>query len=339
MFLLLSFGMPVAAADLNDYKNRVDASRDGVSRMLNNVALVETGEAPADSDEDINELIRKLVPPAEKVEWPGGTVETSNQWLQISLDALEKEPDATKRAVMLTEIDERLAAISVKLGELQNPAAADRSKDEDKQKLAEILNRPEYQKPAKKEQSAADSWLVQFLDWIASWFPKFDVAPSAFGGIGSFAVVLQYVLIGAILLLIGFVIYKLAPLFAPRFRRKVKKEKSDRIILGEKIGENESARDLFGEAERLAREGNLRGAIRKGYVALLCELSDRKVIGLAQHKTNRDYLRDVRGRRELHSEMNGLTGSFEQHWYGFKNAENADWDEFRQHYNNAIKTL
>ena len=102
------------------------------------------------------------------------------------------------------------------------------------------------------------------------------------------------------------------------------------MILGERIDANSSAEDLFGQAERLAREGDLRAAIRKGYIAVLCDLSDRKLIGLATYKTNRDYLRDVRPRRELFENMRGLTNSFERHWYGFQSAEKADWEEFRE---------
>jgi hypothetical protein len=52
--------------------------------------------------------------------------------------------------------------------------------------------------------------------------------------------------------------------------------KQERVILGERISAEETAQILFAEAEHLARQGNLRGAIRKGYIALLCDLSDRK---------------------------------------------------------------
>jgi hypothetical protein len=60
------------------------------------------------------------------------------------------------------------------------------------------------------------------------------------------------------------------------------------------------------------------------------------VIGLAQHKTNRDYLRDVRNRKELHQNMTNLTGSFERHWYGFDSTDEQDWEDFRQTYKQAV---
>ena len=112
--------------------------------------------------------------------------------------------------------------------------------------------------------------------------------------------------------------------FAERFKRpgklKVRKKREPRIVLGERLEPEETATDLLSEAEALARRGELRAAIRKAYIALLVELGDRKLISLAQHKTNRDYLNSLRNVPPLHSRMRGLTESFERHWYGFAEA-------------------
>jgi len=69
------------------------------------------------------------------------------------------------------------------------------------------------------------------------------------------------------------------------------------------------------------------------------ELGDRKLISLAHHKTNRDYLHSVRSIPELHSQMRGLTDSFERHWYGFASASDADWTNFRARYKQALQEL
>ena len=105
-----------------------------------------------------------------------------------------------------------------------------------------------------------------------------------------------------------------------------------RVRLGERLEPEQTATDLLSEAEELARRGELRAAIRKAYIALLVELGDRKFISLAQHKTNRDYLNALRSVPQLHSRMRGLTDSFERHWYGFANATENDWQEFRTGY-------
>lgn len=336
--LIVLLAALASAADLADYQKRVRSARGGIQDLLSSVAAEEADEEPDQPTDEVFATVRKLIPAEERLTTPAGEIETNNRWFAERLKAAEDEDDFTKRAEILNEIDGRLAALGVELQELQEAAAAERSKDEDKQKLAEILSRPEFQKPAPKppEESLISKWIRQFLQWLEPHMPKFGGnAPDLSGTV----TVVQYVLIGAIILLLGFLAYKLAPLFAPRFRRKAKEEKESRVILGERIDDDVSASDLFGDAERLAREGDLRGAIRKGYVALLCEMSDRKLIGLARHKTNRDYLRDVRSRRDIYDEMRGLTGSFERHWYGSQTAETEDWEDFRRRCGDTIKAI
>ncbi|MEJ7847364.1 MAG: DUF4129 domain-containing protein [Pyrinomonadaceae bacterium] len=333
---LCLFAFPVFGATPAEYRSRLESARANVGELLGYVAETEIGTKYVVYEANLLREIREKVPPTEKIEWPEGSLDTSNQSLIAKLDEFENESDTTKQAVILTEIDERLAAIVEKIAELETAITADRSKDEDIQKLAEILRREEFQKPEEAKQSALQKWLNDLINWFMDLFPKSEPAAPNLGGMPSLANALL-VLLGILALgLVGFAIYKFAPFFSLRSRTKNKKQKKDRVILGERIGAEESAEDLFGEAERLAREGNLRGAIRKGYIAVLCDLSDRKLIGLANHKTNRDYLRDVRSRRELFENMHGLTNSFERHWYGFQTAETADWEEFRERSRRAV---
>ena len=100
-------------------------------------------------------------------------------------------------------------------------------------------------------------------------------------------------------------------------------------MLGEQLAPDETAADLLTEAERLARAGDLRGAMRKAYIAVLCELGDRKILRLAPHKTNRDYLRALREHARLFQSVQPLTNAYERHWYGLTPASEADWNEFQ----------
>jgi Domain of unknown function (DUF4129) len=304
--------------------------------LLDSVAKSELGKRDVSHEHDVVVQIRKEIPETEKIEWPGGSVETANQWLTHELELFQNEPDSTKRAVIMTGVNERLAAIGKKIDEIKNPAISGRTKDEDKQKLAEILRREEYQKPQANEESLFQRWMREFLEWLKGVFPKPSPMPATDADFASLKFVLQIVIYALVLGLVGFLIYRFAPFLAGRFGRGVKQKKTDRVILGERIGADESGSDLFDEAERLAREGNLRSAIRKGYIALLCELSDRKVIGLARHKTNRDYLRDVRKRTDLFENMNGMTSNFERNWYGLRPADLQDWEDFRDRYKQTI---
>jgi hypothetical protein len=324
-------------SSLADYRERVESSQKNIESMM---SIIESQKSLADADSYLSQTeatVKKALPDSENVEFRGTSIEVSNGWMRSKLDEFDHAAAADERISILTSISERLDAINTHLRELEVAVASERSKDEDKQKLADILRRPEYQKPEKKDDSLFQRWVSAFLKWLRDLFPHPDIAPGPSPDLGPLSVVLQVVIYGVIIALIGFLIYKFAPVVLRRLGEKEKKDAKSRVILGEHIDASISARDLFAEAEKLARNGDLRGAIRKGYVALLCDLADKKVIGLARHKTNRDYLRDVRKRPTLFERMKHATGSFERHWYGFGSPAAADWEDFREQYQKAVK--
>ncbi len=334
VFYLAFSTLPVFAATLSEYKENIEHLKTDI------LAILDEDWTAAEKQEFEREFlteIPQLLPDTEKIEWQGTTVETDYRWLADKLEEYKKESkNNSKKEAILTEIYERLDAIEQKIEQLENPAAETRTKDEDKQKLAEILQREEYQKPETQQESLFQRIYRKILDWLAKMFPRQNLPDVPENQVQSIPLVLQIILYALGLGLIGFLVYKFAPFFVSRFRQREKKVKKERIILGEKLLADENANTLFDEAEKLAREGNLRGAIRKGYIALLCELSDRKIIGLANHKTNRDYLRDVRKRHELYENMNGLTANFERHWYGFDAVNESDWETFQKDYKKVV---
>lgn len=326
----------VTAVTLDEFGARVERAR----------SMASTIEAGMRNDEIDHSLVRNFIdqvkrefPPNENVETGEGTVEVTHAWLLGRVQAFENEKDFQKRLPLIAEIREHLSTISFKLGNRGGPAEG-LSKDEEKRKLAEILRREEYQKPKQAEESFFQRVLREFLEWVESWFPRSSGPGTSFSGLPALAGVLRILLFAALFALVGFIIYKVAPLIFPNLKRVVKpKKKKERVILGEKLADDATALGLFGEAEQLARSGDLRGAIRKGYIALLCDLSDRKVIGLARNKTNRDYLRDTAARRELHLRLRSVTDIFEHHWYGHKRSAVEDWTRFREEYDQAIRSI
>ena len=142
--------------------------------------------------------IRKKIPPSEKIEWKNSVIETDNRWLTEKLNEFENEPkDSNKREEILTEISERLDAIGKKVEELENPPISERTKDEDKQKLAEILKREEYKKADEKDKSLFQRMYEAVMRWIAEWFPRPDIQPGSMTGFGQFASILVYVVLRA----------------------------------------------------------------------------------------------------------------------------------------------
>jgi hypothetical protein len=335
--LLLSM-FSINAAPLAEHQKNVQTARALTAELSDYIDETETfDDIDAEYEKEIIAKIRSALPAAEKIEWQGATIENGNEWLAAELTIYANEKNLTKRSEILDSIGERLGALEEKLVELENAVAADRTKDEDKQKLAEILRRAEYQKPEPKQESLFQRWWQAFTDWLAGVFPRPKISEMSENGSQSISFVLQILLYALVLGAIGFLLYRFAPVLLKNRRKREKPEKKELVILGERVAAGESAENLFGEAERLARDGDLRAAIRKGYIALLCDLHDRRVIGLAQHKTNRDYLRDVSADRTLYENVGALTGSFERHWYGEQNAAEKDWNEFREKFRKTVK--
>ena len=277
--------------------------------------------------------IRTVVPESADVEWNETSFHVENSWLHRELGKYENAANAN-RAGLLARITERLQAIEERLAEIEKPgSAATASKAESSRKLAEILRRPEYAKSINEGSALSRLW-TRFWKWIESLFPKpVTLAP---GRASLFSKVAQLFVILLALAVLAYV----GKMFAPRLLRKRKSKKKakpePRIVLGERLEPDQSAMDLLTEAESLARRGELRAAIRKAYIALLLELGERKIIRLAQYKTNRDYLRAVREFEPLYGNVKQLTDSFERHWYGFASATEDDWVAFRVGYKQAL---
>jgi hypothetical protein len=325
------------ARTLKQYHQDIKSVGEDLSAMYSNSEKDRNKQDQAGLEETFYANISARLPAREKIQWQGAETEVDNRWLHTRLEDLKKLPPASKeRDPIVMELRERLSAIEAKLQDLEDlTAAATRNKDEEKQKLAQILDRPEYQAPEKKEKGALERWWESFTNWLSGLFPKPEPMQPVQSGSSSGVPpeLIQILVIGIALAIIGFVIWRFAPTF--RNRRKLKKDGKDngeRVILGERLAANESSSSLFAQAESMARDGNFRGAIRKGYIALLCDLGDRKIVRLAQHKTNRDYLRDVSKDQDLHRGVGELTSIFEDHWYGLSSASEEDWGTFRESY-------
>jgi hypothetical protein len=282
--------------------------------------------------------VRQLLPSSETIEWQGRILRVDNSWLAEALDNYELLPVGDARRVdAMARIAERLQAIDERLTEMERGAAGQPiNKDDEKARLAAILRREEYSRQA-AEGNAFTRLLKRIRDWFRGLFPKREVRNEPQRE--SSAVNITALIIVALLSLavLVYVAWRILPRFLRRDMKKRKpKERGARVVLGEKLGADESSSDLLLEAERLARSGDLRAAIRKGYIALLCDLHDRKLVRLEQHKTNRDYLRAVQANQSLYEEMKPMTRSFENHWYGFTPATETDWQDFRSHYRKAV---
>ena len=277
--------------------------------------------------------LRTSLPKTQAVESSGEICNVDNTWLHQQLDIFEKSADSERPAIVAQMI-ERLQAIEERIAEMEKPGVAGAGRAEANERLAGILSRSEYAQKVREGSAIGRLWQA-FLRWLRTLLPKRgSMEPGRANLFSAFAQIFVVVLAVAV---IAYVLKMFAPSVLRARKKKTKGKPVPRIVLGERLDPEASAVDLLSEAEALARRGELRAAIRKAYIALLVELGDRKMISLAQHKTNRDYLRSVSNVPSLHSKMIGLTDSFERHWYGLAQASQTDWQNFRAGYKSTLQ--
>lgn len=317
--------MAISLAEYRDRVHQATVALDSLTTLSEDAGASSRNETEASALENV----RRILPPTERVEWEGGVVFVNNEWLHKEIENYERMTSASdeERADALARIAERLHALESRLTEANDAKnSSARDTEAEKGRLAAILRRPEYNTETSRG-GALQRMAEQIIKWLRDLFPQMKpIRPGTATRLSNTARILIYVLTIAVIL---FVVWRYVPGLIRR-RRMAKKTtiREARIVLGQTIAPDQSAADLLGEAEMLARQGDVRGAIRKAYIALLCELGDRKILRLAQHKTNRDYLRDVQKRMPLYEEMQPLTINFERHWYGFEAATESDWQDF-----------
>jgi hypothetical protein len=327
-------GSSAAAAPLSDYRAAVAVAVSDIE------ALIDRGGHESDADYQtrltaVIDEVRTTLPRNQQVEFERGTWTIDNTWLHNALDELEQASSET-RPGKLESVFEALRALEDRVAEFEIAQKVVEHKGASKQKLESILARPEYATAARGP-NALTRFLRDIIRWIQKMMPAGPSSMEA-GRAKLISRIIMIVVVSVAVLLILYVLWQLFKRFKRPLEAKARKKREARIVLGERLQPEQTASDLLAEAEALARTGDLRAAIRKGYIALLVELGDRNVISLAQYKTNRDYLRAVSGFPQLHSPLKRLTETFEQHWYGLAQATPNDWQDFRARYREALQT-
>ncbi len=334
---------PTTLAQYRQHIREAFAPLDALAKSCEEAATRKETHAPGDADTNpsvslsqaetkMGRDVRRLLPPTMKVEWDGEILDVNNEWLHASLEEYQKRAagssDYRERAATVRGMAGRLRALDERLAEIETSGknAPARDKEAEKGRLAAILRNPEFHRQA-SHGGALASLLEQIVEWIRNLFPNIrPLDPRASPGLSRAAQIFIFALTFGV---VAFLLRRYWQKHGGKLKRRTIRDA--RVVLGEHLAPDETAADLLAASEQLARSGDLRGAIRKAYVALLCELGDRQIIRLSQHKTNRDYLQAVRllPTPQLYQEMQPLTFNFERHWYGFEPATETDWTNFR----------
>jgi hypothetical protein len=327
--ILVSLCAPAVLAQglstAGDYANRLDRAE----RMVNEA--IER-DSPAS---ELAPTVKRLLPASEAVEFNGATTRVDNTWLHEAMDNVvrNEEGEDERRHSKLSEISARLSRLlrSVKAAQ----TAEDRELEEQRARLDGILARPEYQSLEKRESEIA-RWMRRIADSI------YRLLINLFGGAsgpragGGLASVLRALIILVVIAALIFGAVKLARRFQTRIK-PAPEEAETREALGEEIADDATAADLFAMASELARQGEYRKAIRRGYIALLCEFDQRGKLRLGRSKTNRDYLDAMRLEQRIYPTFSVMTSAFERAWYGQTRATEEEFQNFVTLYQEAVK--
>ena len=332
MVALFIFPATALAMPLAEYQQKIKQA----ITALDTLAQIDEDETEEDFKNRLQrtiETVSTTLPSALSIEDNGKYCCIDNSALYKTLEDLKSLP-VEEQFKKIDEVKAMLQALETRIAERIAATPSGETKDQAKSRLESILARPEYA-TGPRGSNALVHLLERFIRWLQSLFPRPRIGSP--GRLDWVVFIVEVIVIGvaaAVLLYVGFILLRR---FGRIRRPKVRKKKEARIVLGERLEPEATSTDLLSQAEALVRNGDIRAAIRKAYIALLVELGDRKLISLAQHKTNRDYLNSVRSLPPLHSTMRGLTDIFERHWYGLEQATPDDWKDFRAGYLAALQ--
>ena len=321
LVIILILASPAgAAAPLRDYAERLAKAEGLIDPLVD-------GEPAAGEVLDAALAVKKSLSQYEEVEFNGQNLRVDNSWLHETLDAVIENVngDSEQLRSMLIEIADRLQVLQSRIRtETGDPNAELKNQSS---KLDSILARSEYRRDQRQE-SLIKKWLRQILDKVVQFLSRFESKPREDNGkTGSKTIT------GLRILIALFLLAALASGITYIFRRLLsRRNKVDademREILGEEISIDLSPSDLLKNARELAVSGDFRSAIRRAYIALLCEMELKGKIKLERSRTNRDYLEEMSKDKALLGDFARMTWSFEQTWYGEKRATGEDFDKF-----------
>jgi len=319
-----------AATSAQDYAERLRRAESATDQLIER-------DPPATAEEIVSAMraIKQSLPAREEVELDGQPVRVNNAWLHEALDLVIKNVNGDDEQLrsMLVEIADRLYQLEQRVSAVQKQSAAPQA--DDHTRIQRILARSEYV-PAEKKDSAIQRWLTKARDKIVELLMRlFGGRRAPSGGFNAGTVSVFRVIIAIILLAAAsFGLGKMMRRW--RLRRQKENDEDVREVLGEELAGDVTAGDLLTRANELARQGDFRGAIRRAYIALLCDLEQRGKVRLHRAKTNRDYLDELKPERSLYPTFSVMTGAFEHVWYGHELATESEFNDFITLYQETV---
>lgn len=317
IFLLMADAF--ATDNLLDYQKRVAGATEQIEQIMTTEDDAKAGIS----------LVKKLLPASEQIESKGKIIAVDNRWLHNKLDAATAENDYELRVIKLNEIYGSLKALEASLMGAEEISREQTGKEEAKEKLKQILAQEQYRE---KQENPITKFIrerkKQALDFVAKIWNKLMTA--IFGTSGE-ATGFFSIIFWAIVIVVAFFIIRMLMKFRP-----TKKKPKKRTVLGEELEEDVKPGDLADAALAAAKAGDFRLGVRKLYIAFLYEMSERNLIELDSHTTNREYLAKVSRFSLLVPSMKYLTERFDFFWYGMFPSSQEDFINYLEKYKEAV---
>jgi hypothetical protein len=301
-----------------------------VARAVEQVARIKSD---AEYEASGLEVIKQLLPRQEQVAHEDEHLAVDNTWVYVALDTYVAENDPQKKRVKLTEIGDRLAALDAALIRAAETALDKDGNQETRARINEILSRREYRE---KEESRLALFIKKIYNKVRDFLGElYDAFQRMFAKV--FGSAAQGSLISKILVVVALGVFLF---FIIRVARQIKprrKAARKRTVLGEAVEAGATPGDLFEAAMAAARAGDFRAAVRKLYISLLYELSERNLVEIEESATNRDYLARLARFETLVPPLRQMTDRFDVAWYGMFPTSQEEFSAYLSRYDEAMQ--
>lgn len=188
--------------------------------------------------------------------------------------------------------------------------------DEVRRRADEILSRRRYQWDDESQNP-----LERLAEWISE---QLSGLTGSFGGGGSLPTWVGWLVLGLLVLLVAFIVFRLRS----NLRRNPRAPGTPEAVV---VAEGDDRVDWAAEADRHEAAGRWRDALRCRYRVLVGELAERAVIPDLVGRTAGEYARDVtRTCPPAAPAFRAATDLFEAAWYGGAATGPAERDRFAQ---------
>ncbi len=292
---------PTLAATVDDLAARLDEA-------IRQVEAAREGGAPLGNP-------GALFPATEEVTWGHEAVRVDHAGLRAEWQAVPGEGEGRRAA--LERLRHRLAAVRAELGGPGMRAAATEPPPSGwREKLTEILSRPEF-----KKLPAEEPLLARLFRWLRDRLGP--LLPAGSGRTVSKVVRWVVIILAAAALLA--VLAVLARAALPLFRG----DRRARPDGGTAAPPPDTPENLLGLAEARARAGDFRGAVRAIFRWTLLSLHQAGRLDFAPSLTNREHLARLRADAGARAAFVELCGEFELAWYALRSVSREEYATFR----------